>query len=131
MISQQDSKLNGSIAASAKKDSIAMMTFIFITAMFLPGTYIPSLFSMTMFNWQAAASGSENDLSNYFWVYWAVTIPLTLITLGGWFVWYRYSDLDWSETLNENLGIDIRLTRSRATGSRLRRLLKAMSWSGH
>jgi Mg2+ and Co2+ transporter CorA len=65
VINQQDSKLNGVIAASAKQDSIAMMTFTFITALFLPGTYISSLFSMTMFNWQAPISNAEKHLSSH------------------------------------------------------------------
>ncbi len=105
LISRKDSKLNIAIASSSKKDSIAMMTFTFITALFLPGAYISSLFSTTMFNWQtsASSSGSDGHLSSYFWVYWAVTLPLTLVTLGGWYVWYRYADKQWHETLNGTL----------------------------
>jgi Mg2+ and Co2+ transporter CorA len=108
LINRKDNKLNISIASSAKKDSIAMMTFTFITALFLPGTYISSLFSMTMFNWQTSASNPESHLSSYFWVYWVVTVPLTLLTLSGWHVWYRYADKEWQDTLNK---IQVQVTK--------------------
>ena len=49
-IAIRDSQLNTKIASSTKKDSIAMAIFTFITALFLPGTYIASLFSMSMFD---------------------------------------------------------------------------------
>ena len=129
LINRRDSKLNTSIAASSKKDSIAMMTFTFITALFLPGTYISSLFSMSMFNWQTSASGSGNHLSGYFWVYWAVTIPLTLVTLGGWYVWYRYADQEWSQALKEGLSHDGKASGVRARSSRFSRLLRALLMS--
>ena len=92
LISRKDNWLNNRIASFAKKDSIAMMTFTFITAIFLPGSYISSLFSMSMFDWQGGGSSSSGDhVSGYFWIYWAVVIPLTLVTLLGWFAWYTYA----------------------------------------
>ena len=42
---------------------------------------------MSMFNWQASAG--TNVLSSRFWVYWAVTVPLTLIVLAVWYFWLR------------------------------------------
>jgi hypothetical protein len=120
LINRQNNKLNIAIASCSKKNSIAMITFTFITALFLPGTYISSLFSTTMFNWQASAasipgSGSDSHLSSLFWVYWAVTIPLTMVTLGGWYVWYRYADRQWHETLNGSLsqGVEKRVVEKR------------------
>lgn len=63
-----------------------MMTFTFITALFLPGTYVASLFSSSMFNWQAGGTGSEKTLSSKFWVYWAVAAPLTAAVMFGWYL---------------------------------------------
>lgn len=40
---------------------------------------------MSMFNWQA--SGTEPVLSSRFWIYWAVTLPLTLLVLLVWLSW--------------------------------------------
>ena len=40
---------------------------------------------MGMFNWQA--SGTDPVLSSRFWIYWAVTLPLTLLVLSVWLSW--------------------------------------------
>ena len=40
-----------------------------------------------MFNWQAPP-GSK-ILSSHFWIYWAVTIPLTLFVLTVWTLWLQ------------------------------------------
>jgi hypothetical protein len=55
-----------------------------------------------MFNWQQDASLGP-VVSPRFWVYWVVTIPLCLVTLGGWAIWWGYEkrryDVDVAETL--------------------------------
>ena len=40
---------------------------------------------MSMFNWQA--SGTDRVLSSRFWIYWAVTLPLTLLVFSVWLFW--------------------------------------------
>ena len=67
------------IALAAKKDSASMKTLAVVGIVLLPGTFISSLFSMSMFDWQ-----SEKYISDKFWIYWAITIPLTIITVGLW-----------------------------------------------
>lgn len=52
-----------------------MMTFTFITALFLPGTYVASLFSISMFQWQLSPETDvKTRVSNSFWIYWATTL---------------------------------------------------------
>ena len=46
---QTDNRLSARIAVSSGRDSTAMKTLAFITSLFLPGTYIAALFSMSMF----------------------------------------------------------------------------------
>ena len=77
----QDSR---TIALASKHDSTSMKTLAAVTVVFLPGTFVASLFSMTMFDWQ-----DENNhvLTSKFWIYWAVTVPLTLATVAAWYVW--------------------------------------------
>lgn len=71
--------LNIKIAASTKDDSISMLTFTFIAAMFLPGTFLSSFLSMTLVDWFAATEGDgEVQVSHYYWVFWVL---LTVITL--------------------------------------------------
>ena len=98
--SQKDNLVASRIASSTKKDSIAMMAFTFITALFLPGTYIASVFSMGMFNWMPETSSGEDGrvVSTRFWIYWVVTIPLTFATMAGWYLWYRAADAEWRKT---------------------------------
>ena len=50
---------------------------------------------MSMFNWQAPPG--TNILSSRFWVYWAVTIPLTLLVLTVWLFWLHLHKSDTSD----------------------------------
>lgn len=93
-LTQKSNDLNIKIASSTKKDSIAMMAFTFITALFLPGTYVSSLFSMSMFDWMAGPNGGRL-VSARLWIYWVITIPLTAAVMAGWFLWYRAADAAW------------------------------------
>ena len=106
-ISLRDVQMNTRIATSTKKDSIAMTTFTFITALFLPGTYISSLFSMSMFDWlppsNGAGGGGLPEVSAKFYVYWCITVPLTVLVMAGWFVWYRRADQAWQRETGYHL----------------------------
>ena len=93
-IAQRDNKLNievardsKAIAAASKRDSSAMKTIAVLTIVFLPGTFIAALFSVPMFNWQASGEGTV--VSGRIWIYWAFTIPLTIIVIIVWFLWMR------------------------------------------
>lgn len=67
-----------------------MKIIALITAAYLPGTFIATLFSMGMFSWQSSKDVERTSVSPDFWVYWAVTVPLTIITLTGWAVWWKF-----------------------------------------
>ena len=45
---------------------------------------------MGMFNFQS--SPNEIILSRYFWLYWAIAIPLTLFVMAVWLLWYRWQE---------------------------------------
>lgn len=61
-----------------------MKIIALITAAYLPGTFVATLFSMGMFDWQTTT------VSSSFYIYWAVTIPLTIVTLAGWALWWGF-----------------------------------------
>jgi hypothetical protein len=43
---------------------------------------------MSMFDWQASTGSSESVVVvPDFWVFWVVSVPLTLIVLAGWRYW--------------------------------------------
>lgn len=116
-ISRKDVQLNTRIATSTKRDSIAMTTFTFITALFLPGTYVSSLFSMSMFDWlppskeETAADGGLPSVSAKFYVYWCITVPLTVVVISGWFLWYRRADRAWQKETGYHLNGDPNVTK--------------------
>ena len=61
-----------------------MKTLAAVTVVFLPGTFVASMFSMSMFDWQA---NEVSQITPRFWIYWAVTLPLTLATVCAWYAW--------------------------------------------
>lgn len=46
---------------------------------------------MGMFNW-STENGSSTSVSPDFWIYWAVTVPMTIITLAGWAIWWKFEE---------------------------------------
>ena len=100
-VAQMDNALNAQLAAAAGRDSTSMKILAFISAIFLPGSFVAGVFSMSMFDWQysgndsggsgnsSGGGGGDGVVSKRFWIYWVITIPLTLITLLGWGFWWR------------------------------------------
>lgn len=71
------------VATASRRDSSSMKALATVTVLFLPGTFISSLFSMSMFDWNAG----KQVISDRFWIYWVVTMPLTLLTVISWLMW--------------------------------------------
>ncbi|CAN9376029.1 unnamed protein product [Alternaria sp. RS040] len=80
-------RIQTAIANTTKEDSYAMRTIAVMSIVFLPGTFVSSFFSMDMFDWQAPKGASV--VSFRFWIYWAVTAPLTVMVVLIWFFWLR------------------------------------------
>lgn len=76
------------LAHAAKRDSAAMKTLSLLGAVFLPGAYLASVFSMTFFNFQTDDLQEGQYVAPSFWIYWAVTVPTTLLIVGVWW-WYE------------------------------------------
>ena len=78
-------ELTRQIAEDSKRDSTSMKAIAAVTMCFLPGTFAASLFAMPIFRWDEP---SGNDVINHrIWVYWAVTIPLTALTVSLYWLW--------------------------------------------
>ncbi|KAK3357491.1 hypothetical protein B0T25DRAFT_539342 [Lasiosphaeria hispida] len=118
IIAQKESKLGLTMAGeqrrlahAAKRDSTSMRTLSLLGAIFLPATYLASVFSMTFFNFQAqnGGDGAGNNSSSSssssgngsggndegptvspdLWIYFVITIPLTLAIVLTWRWWDR------------------------------------------
>ena len=80
------------IARYAQRNSAAMRTLAIVTMIFLPGTFVAAVFSMPLFDWAA----DDRVLSPRFGLFWAVSLPLTAVTL---FIYWIWSS--WYTTQNE------------------------------
>ncbi|KAI1435791.1 hypothetical protein GGR50DRAFT_654880 [Xylaria sp. CBS 124048] len=90
IMAQKESRLNLEIAVqqrklahASKRDSTAMKTLSLLGAIFLPGTFLASVFSMTFFNFK---TGDNSEVSQQLWIYFAITIPLTIVIVGAWWI---------------------------------------------
>jgi len=61
-----------------------MMTLTLIGVLYLPGSYVSGVFGSNFFDYSPGSDGPDWNMSTKFWVYWAVTIPLTILTFLGW-----------------------------------------------
>jgi hypothetical protein len=108
------------LAHASKRDSAAMKTISLLGAIFLPGAYLASVFSMTFFNFQTSGPA----VSPNFWIYWVVTIPVTVAIVIFWYVWekrreamYDKEDAD-LEKGSEDMEKDIMATMRKRTMSK-------------
>jgi hypothetical protein len=66
---------------------LSMKSIALLTMVILPGTFISTLFAVPLFNWDAE---SWRDVpKSRFWFYWALTIPLTILTVAAWQAWQK------------------------------------------
>ncbi|KAF9888166.1 hypothetical protein FE257_009161 [Aspergillus nanangensis] len=72
-----------------KNDNKAMMTIAVLTMVYLPGSFVSGLFGTNFFDFNGGPHESWG-MSPSVWIYWAVTVPLTLVT----FLLWRFVDLD-------------------------------------
>jgi len=105
-VSQTDNRINERIAMNSGRDSTSMKILALISAFFLPGTFVATLFSMSMFQWQQPnSSGNQSGgiVSDKFWIYWAAAVPLTVATVLGWGVWWRWELNSYDKTMSNHV----------------------------
>jgi hypothetical protein len=94
------------IAINSLRDSSSMKAIAHVTMVFLPGTFVASLFAMPFFGPSHQLGFSVHPRV---WIYAAVTVPLTVLTLACAGIWYHYNERSQSARLsrgdapNENL----------------------------
>ncbi|KAL8871664.1 MAG: hypothetical protein Q9174_002554 [Haloplaca sp. 1 TL-2023] len=95
-IAQNDSRTNIAVAEASrriafetKRDSDAMKTIAALTMVFLPATFVATLFGMVFFTTDGSSPAGFR-VNSYWWMYLAATIPLTLLTVGTWLGWLRW-----------------------------------------
>ena len=69
-IAQTDSQYSAKLAALAGRDSTSMKILAFITTIYLPPTFVATMFSMDMFDWRRDQAAGTGSVSSQFWIYW-------------------------------------------------------------
>lgn len=68
-----------------------MKAITVLTMVFLPATFVCSLFSMGFFDFEYSQSDSKLRVAGQFWIYFVITVPLTVFVLGLCAAWLRWS----------------------------------------
>ncbi len=89
LLNMEIAKATAQVAEETRQDSAAMKTIAVLGLTFLPGTAVASFFSMGMFNWNP--SPDETICSAYIWVFFVVTIPITVLVYIFWIYWFKLS----------------------------------------
>lgn len=77
-------------AVDIKRESVAMRTISALTMIFLPGTFIGTIFGMAFSNYNENGTNTIR-VSPGWWLYVVITVPVTGLILGLWVVWLRWS----------------------------------------
>ncbi|KAK8246551.1 hypothetical protein HDK90DRAFT_13947 [Phyllosticta capitalensis] len=68
------------IANASKRDSSSMKSLAVLSIIFLPPSTIAAIVSVPMLSWQPSD----------FWIFWAITVPITAVTIVLWAAWMRW-----------------------------------------
>ncbi|KAI0168631.1 hypothetical protein BJ166DRAFT_261172 [Pestalotiopsis sp. NC0098] len=99
-ISRLVAEESAKVAISSKRDSMAMKTVAVLTMIFLPGTFVAAFLSMPLFEWNADTGGYPSS-TPFHWVYWVITLPLTIALTIGWRLWWAHEDKAWRLELEQ------------------------------
>ena len=78
-----------------------MRTISVVTMLFLPATFIATLFSTSFFDFQA--KGDMPVVSPWVWLYVIITVLMTGVIQGAWFLSWRRKDLEIEQALKATL----------------------------
>lgn len=78
LLAQKDNELNHRYGAD-------MRVIAIVTLIFLPGTFVATLFSTSFWDFSPANEGPM--VSKWVWMYWVVTAILTISVIGIWMRW--------------------------------------------
>lgn len=83
--------INNELAWQGKNTNKAMRTIAFVSLLFLPGTFVASFFDTPIFNFQMPSDHNQVVVTEPFWIFWSVSIVLTVALVLGWMSYLRRS----------------------------------------
>jgi hypothetical protein len=63
---------------------------------------------MPLFEWSSSTSTSSTGTTGKFWIYWATTVPATVLVLVIWRAWYVFDEWRQSHGTRASIQKDIR-----------------------
>lgn len=99
LITGHDSTINlriasesAKIAQDARKDSVSMKIIAGMTLLYLPATFVCSLFGTNLIALDTSTdtNGPVFVVSRLWWLYFAFAVPLTVLTMVGFLLWRRF-----------------------------------------
>lgn len=73
-----------------------MKTLAVVTMFFLPGSFVSALFSTNCFDWDRVDKTAQSNIgvpsTPQHKLYWAITIPVTVITFVLYFLWLYFNN---------------------------------------
>jgi len=124
------------LAHAAKRDSTSMKTISLLGAIFLPATFLASVFSMTFFNFQeqnppsgdSQQAQNEPVVSKDLWIYFVISVPVTILIVLLWWWWERRREQQYAlEDKDIEAGID-KMEAQIMAAMRQRTMNKARTW---
>ncbi|KZV82524.1 hypothetical protein EXIGLDRAFT_657014 [Exidia glandulosa HHB12029] len=85
---QKQAEATEALARESKRDSEVMKTITVVTLVYLPATFVCTLLSMGLFDFNVGESGSL-QVARQGWIFLAMALPLTIVTLGLAYGWQR------------------------------------------
>ncbi|KAJ5090555.1 hypothetical protein N7532_009239 [Penicillium argentinense] len=103
LITGHDSTINlqiatesAKIARDARKDSASMKIIAGMTLLYLPATFVCSLFGTNLVAMDTSTKSNDSVfiVSPLWWTYFAFAVPLTVFTMVGFLLWRRFHEKD-------------------------------------
>ncbi|KAJ7271270.1 hypothetical protein C8J57DRAFT_1435452 [Mycena rebaudengoi] len=88
LVTQDDAANNIGVAIDMCGDSASMNAIALLTMLFLPATFTATILGANIFN-ESAALSSNIKVTNFWWLWLVLTVPLTIVTVVSWRIYHR------------------------------------------
>ncbi|KAF7596890.1 hypothetical protein BBP40_011935 [Aspergillus hancockii] len=70
-------------------DNATVRVVTLVTLIYLPASFVSTLLGMNLFDFEGP-NGEGFRMSDQFWIFVAIAVPLTLLTLGSWYIFTQW-----------------------------------------
>jgi Mg2+ and Co2+ transporter CorA len=95
LVAQRDSQTTVRMNKKSRQDNNVGRSIAVVGLIYLPGTFVSGLFGMNFFDFSNESGHQSWKVSDKLWMYWAITLPLTLATIITWVLAFHGKALIW------------------------------------